>query len=215
MRLSLPQLFQHSICLNRWRNEKLNQCVHQKRASVSNFFSVFSRHVQLSGMSIFVPGKPACVADFLKMAGQFQLQDFVVKALSFFELYTALNGNVVSDSFYANTKKCTGRSGRRMGDSLRFVEDVFDVLRHVFNCLKPCARWIHKFTVRPEMELFTMHALGHKVAGFRLYLKEIIGREVEIVETIRISVETFVTFVPIKDGMFFYLANNAAVRTTK
>lgn len=215
MRLSLSELSQNSICLNRRRNEQLDQSVYQKRAGVGDFFGVFAGHVQLAGMSIFVPCKPTCVADFLKVVRQFQLQDFVVKAFTFFELNTTLSSNVGSNSFHANTKKCACRSGRRMGDSLSFVEYVFDVFGHVFDCLDSCTRWIHKFAVSPEVKLPAMCAFGYEVDVSGVALEEIISRKMKVVATKRIFVEKFVAFVSVKNRMFFYLADNSAMGATK
>lgn len=215
MRLSLSELSQNSICLNRRRNEQLDQSVYQKRAGVGDFFGVFAGHVQLAGMSVFVSGKPTGIADFLKVVRQFQLQDFVVKAFTLFELNTTLSSNVGSDSFHANTKKCACRSGRRMGDSLSFVEYVFDVFGHVFDCLDSCTRWIHKFTVSPEVKLPAMCAFGYEVVVIVVALEEIISRKMKVVATKRISVEKFVAFVSVKNRMFFYLADNSAMGATK
>ena len=215
MRLSLSELSQNSICLNRRRNEQLDQSVYQKRAGVGDFFGVFAGHVQLAGMSVFVSGKPTGIADFLKVVRQFQLQDFVVKAFTLFELNTTLSSNVGSDSFHANTKKCACRSGRRMGDSLSFVEYVFDVFGHVFDCLDSCTRWIHKFAVSPEVKLPAMCAFGYEVDVSGVALEEIISRKMKVVATKRIFVEKFVAFVSVKNRMFFYLADNSAMGATK
>lgn len=215
MGLSLSELSQDSIRLNRRRNEQLYQSVYQKRASVGDIFSVFTGHVQFTGMSVFVPGKPTGIADFLEVTRQIQLQDFFVKVLTFSELNTSLIRNVCRDSFHANAKKCACRSGRRMSDSLGFVEYVFDVFGHVLDCLNSCAGWIHKFAVSPKVKPSAMRAFGHKVVGGWMALKEIISRKMEVVATKRISVEKLVTFVAVEDGVFFYLANNSTVRATK
>ena len=215
MGLSLSELSQNSICLNRRRNEQLDQSVYQKRAGVGDFFGVFAGHVQLAGMSVFVSGKPTGIADFLEITRQIQLQDFVVQALTFSKLDASLIRNVCRDSFHANAKKCTCRSGRNMSNSLGFVEYLFDVFGHVCDWWNARARWIHKFAVCPEVKLPAVRAFGHKVVGGWMALKEIISRKMEVVATKRISVEKLVTFVAVEDGVFFYLANNSTVRATK
>ena len=215
MRLSLSELSQNSICLNRRRNEQLDQSVYQKRAGVGDFFGVFAGHVQLAGMSVFVSGKPTGIADFLKVVRQFQLQDFVVKAFTLFELNTTLSSNVGSDSFHANTKKCACRSGRRMGDSLSFVEYVFDVFGHVFDCLDSCTRWIHKFAVSPEVKLSAMRAFGRNVLGIWICLKKIINREFELPISIWVSFNNLIAFVLLDYWNFADLTNHAAMRATK
>lgn len=166
-------------------------------------------------MSVFVSGKPTGIADFLEMTRQIQLQDFFVKVLTFSEFNTSLIRNVCRDSFHANAKKCACRSGRRMSDSLSFVEYVFDVFGHVLDCLNSCAGWIHKLAVSPEVKLPTMCALGYEVVVGRVALEEIISRKMEVIATKRISVEKLVAFVSVKNRMFFYLADNSAMGATK
>lgn len=215
MRLSLSELSQNSICLNRRRNEQLDQSVYQKRAGVGDFFGVFAGHVQLAGMSVFVSGKPTGIADFLEMTRQIQLQDFVVQALTFSKLDVSLIRNVCRDSFHANAKKCACRSRRNMSNSLGFVEYLFDVFGHVCDWWNARARWIHKFAVFPEVKLPAVRAFGHEVVVFRLARKEIIGGEADVIATIRIFIKNFISFVAVDDRVFFYLANNSAVRTAK
>lgn len=215
MGLSLSELSQDSIRLNRRRNEQLYQSVYQKRASVGDIFSVFTGHVQFTGMSVFVPGKPTGIADFLEVTRQIQLQDFFVKVLTFSELNTSLIRNVCRDSFHANAKKSACRSGRRMSDSLSFVKYVFDVCGHVLDCLDSCTGWIHKFAVSPKVKLSAMCAFGRNVLGIWICLKKIINREFELPISIWVSFNNLIAFVLLDYRNCSDLTNHAAMRTAK
>lgn len=215
MGLSLSELSQNSIRLNRRRNEQLYQSVYQKRACVGNVFGVFTGHVQLAGMSVFVTGETAAIADLLKIVRQFQLQDFVVQALTFSKLDASLIRNVGRDSFYANAKKCACRSGRNMSNSLCFVEYLFDVFGHVCDWWNARAGWIHKFAVCPEVKLSAMRAFGRNVLGIWICLKKIINREFELPISIWVSFNNLIAFVLLDYWNFADLTNHAAMRATK
>lgn len=215
MGLSLSELSQNSICLNRRRNEQLDQSIYQKRAGVGDFFGVFAGHVQLAGMSVFVSGKPTGIADFLEITRQIQLQDFVVQALTFSKLDASLIRNVCRDSFHANAKKCTCRSGRNMSNSLGFVEYLFDVFGHVCDWWNARARWIHKFAVCPEVKLPAVRAFGRNVLGIWICLKKIINREFELPISMWVSFNDLIAFVLLDYWNFFDLTNHAAMRATK